>query len=182
MKSLDCLRALVLWLAFTCTASATTIALDDWWLQTDNLGGLRQSTWNEDFYFAVSRLGDFSAGDTYETPYGFRWATTAEGEAAFGAPDVSGVYVYWNQGGWNGYVWDGVGRFLFTFSDSYLTLGSKHAGQFDEHAVQYGGSFSDFAGLVLIRDEAVVTAPSSALLLISVLMIWAGVRTRPRLG
>ncbi|MFW2544614.1 VPLPA-CTERM sorting domain-containing protein [Primorskyibacter sp. 2E107] len=145
--------------------SAATIAVEDWWLQTDTLGGLRQSTTDGRFYFAVSQSNVWSPGDTYEAPTGYRVATTAEGEAVFNQGNSSYVYTYYSQGGWSGYYWEGKSRALFRFSDSHLTGAYKHAGNFDEYYVQTSPSTTDFAGLVLIADMAAVPLPASGVLL-----------------
>lgn len=150
-------------------ANAAVIALDDWWLQTDTLGGLRQSTWNEDYYFAVSQSSTRTAGDTYETPDGYRWATTAEGLAVFTSHNFSGNFVYWGQGGWNGYTYEGQGRYHFIFSDSDTTYRYKHAGNYDEYLLNTAGGpiVTNFAGLVLIREEVSAVPVPAALPLLA---------------
>ena len=128
----------VLFAFITVSVSAATVALNDWWLQTDSLGGLRQSTWDEDVYFAVSQSNVWSIGDVYEAPEGFHWATTAEGQAIFTSDHDTGPgnFVYFNQGGWTLYEWEGLTRHSFRFSDSDVTNAYKHAGQYDEYFVQ----------------------------------------------
>ncbi|MEO0487035.1 MAG: VPLPA-CTERM sorting domain-containing protein [Pseudomonadota bacterium] len=160
-----------LWLAIAgFPAAATHYSLDDWWLQTDTNGGLRQSTWDSRFWFAVSDFTFYApnANDTFEMPTGYRWATTQEALDAFVYSNVPPEFTYWGQGGWSGYVWEGQTRYHFRFSDSHATNGYKHAGNYDSYSVQYSSSSTQFAGLVLMEDAtaAPVPLPASALLLL----------------
>jgi len=146
------------------TANATLIELDDWWLQTDAHGGLRQSTYNEDVYFAVAKT-NFSLTDTFEMINGYHWASTAEADAIFGNnSNWSGNHVYYNQGGWSAYQWEGVNRVMFMLSDSLSTNKYKHAGNYDEFRLNtYANidSYSLKAGFMLIKDDVNVPEPST---------------------
>lgn len=139
------------------TAQAQHVALEDWWLTTDDFGGLKQSTSAPDFYFAVSKNNSIKnyPGYTYETPEGYRIATTEEAESVFFSTTnggTSNTYTYFNQGGWQGYSWEGTTRFHFLFSDSLETKAYKHVGNFDHYQVQYTSNISNIAGFVLIKD------------------------------
>jgi hypothetical protein len=162
MKNLRTLLAVSV-LAFTSlSAQAEIISVDDWWLQTDNLGGLRQSTTNPDFYFAVSQDNTWSRTATYEAMEGYRVATTAEGRDVFNQPNSSGIFTYHNQGGWNGYSWEGRARVYFRFSDSAGTNAFKHAGNYDEYQVQYSSYGATFAGMVMIKEPENASSASLA--------------------
>jgi hypothetical protein len=153
MKNLRTLLAVSV-LAFTSlSAQAEIISVDDWWLQTDNLGGLRQSTYAPDFYFAVSQDTIWSNKATYEAMDGYRVATTAEGQAGFNSNTNSGEHVYFSQGGWDGYNWQGKDRVLFRFSDSASTDAYKHTGRRDSYRLEYTSQVSYFAGMVMIKDQ-----------------------------
>ena len=138
-----------------------TLARPDWHLTTDSLGGLRQSTWDSSVWFAVSQSTTWDPTATYEAPDGYRVATTAEAMTIFIPVNVAPPYVYYNQGGWSGYVWGGAARYYFRFADSAITNSYKHVGNFDSYQVQYSAATSNFAGMVLIA----VPEPSSAFLL-----------------
>lgn len=146
-------------------AEAATIAANDWWLQSDSLGGLRQSTVNDQMFYAVSQSNVWNPGDTYEAPTGYRLATTAEGLAAVGAPGLA-EYTYYNQGGWSGYVWEGLARYYFRFSDSNVTFRAKHAGNHDNASLFNTGAVTNFAGMVLIVDTSTVPVPAALPLLL----------------
>lgn len=176
MKVMSSFKAIILLLvvSFSANSNAGLIEVDDWWLQTDNLGGLRQSTTNSDYYFAVSKTNVWSVSDNYEAIDGYRVATTAEGLSVFNQNNFSGDHTYYNQGGWSGYNWAGTNRYFFRFSDSDVTNAYKHAGNFDEYHVQYSGHTS-FAGLVLIK-EASVPEPMPIALLGLGLFLMGGIR------
>jgi hypothetical protein len=105
-------------------AQAEIVNVDDWWLQTDNLGGLRQST-------------------------------TAEGQAVFNSNSNTGERVYYNQGGWAGYTWEGKRRALFRFSDSASTEAYKHAAYRDQYRISTSTNATNdlFAGMVMIKEQ-----------------------------
>lgn len=147
------------------SANAGLIALDDWWLQTDNNGGLRQSSYELTMYFAVSRSTTWDKTATYEIMDGFHWATSQEANALLSSSNIPPNFTYYNQGGWNGYNWEGANRYFFRFSDSAINSSYKHAGNFDSYQVQYSNSTNNFAGLVLIKDTTSVPEPSSIAIL-----------------
>lgn len=142
------------------SAQAEHVALEDWWLTTDAFGGLKQSESAPEYYFAVSKTNaiDIYSGDTYETPEGYRIATSAEGVAAFTSNQNAGAYnlTYHNQGGWNGYSWEGSTRTKFLFSDSLSTNLYKHTGNRDDYKPQVTSHFTtQIAGFVLVKDVPV---------------------------
>jgi hypothetical protein len=144
------------------SAQAEIVNVDDWWLQTDNLGGLRQSTTAPDFYFAVSQDTTWSTTATYEAMEGYRVATTAEGQAVFNSNSNTGERVYRDQGGWGGIVWEGKTRNYFRFSDSASTGAYKHPTLSDQYSVLLGyDGVTYFAGMVMIKDQN--STPSSTL-------------------
>lgn len=153
------LSALVLLSAFSLPAHSATIALNDWWLQTDTLGGLRQNEQAPTMFFAVAQDNVWSKGDVYEAPTGYHWASSSEASALISGLQV-GTHVYYNKGGWSGYTWEGKSRHYFRFSDSHLNNSYKHAGNYDAYQVQYSTNINNFAGLVLIQDAAPAPAPA----------------------
>lgn len=61
--------------------------------------------------------------------------------------------VYFNECGWTGYIFGGVKRIRFRFSDSSVTKGYKHAGRPDNYQVEISDSTDNFAGIVCILGE-----------------------------
>jgi len=143
------------------TATAGIISVDDWWLQTDANGGLRQNTTVSDIYFAVSKQTTFNAIDTYEAIDGYRFLSTLEavnlwGYQTLNNPGTSDYLTYNNQGGWAGYVWEGANRYQFVFSDSITTGAMMHAGHYETFVYNNGNfdtSTNNFAGFVMIKDD-----------------------------
>ncbi|CAA0110571.1 Uncharacterised protein [BD1-7 clade bacterium] len=144
-------------LLFSLHANAAQVPLSDWWLQTDNFGGLRQISTGEPLFYAVftqAHLSSDIAAD-YELPPGFHWATIAEVEALL--PASSSVTHYANQGGWTNYTHPGetANRVLFYASDSVQTLTVIHAGQQENQSYPYSNAagYASKAGLLLIQDS-----------------------------
>jgi hypothetical protein len=124
-----------------------------WMLTSDRCGGFRQSTYDNSVYYAVSKSNIWDKTKDYSCPCGYHWATTAEGRKVFKSnSNWSRTYVYQNQCGWSGYTYEGVNRHYFRFQDSATTNAYKHAGNRDEHQVQFTSSTSNFAGIVCIKD------------------------------
>jgi hypothetical protein len=140
-------------LAVSSFANAGIIALDDWWLQTDSLGGLRQSSYESTMYFAVSKNTQWDKTATYEIMNGFHWATSTEAIALLSTTNTGPTYTYFGQGGWNGYEWEGDIRYFFRFSDSVSNNAYKNSGTYDSYGVNYDGDTRFHAGLVLIKDS-----------------------------
>jgi ELWxxDGT repeat protein len=92
----------------------------------------------------------------YDCPVGFRWASTAEGQLLFPSASDStpgGQKTYFGECGWSGYLWGGVSRAKFRFSDSAVTGGSKNAGFSDPYRPDLlDFTTSEFAGIVCVID------------------------------
>jgi hypothetical protein len=150
-------------LSLSCaSAQAEFISSDDWWLTTDNLGGLRQSTTNANYFFAVSKENVWDKSATYGNIDGYRIATTSEGQSVFDQANAAGNYTYYSQGGWSGYTWEGKQRRFFRFADSVQTHAYKHAGQWDGANLGYEATTGSFAGFVMIRDGSATSLPNNA--------------------
>lgn len=121
--------------------------------RSDQFRGLRQSVSHPQVWYAVSRSNIWDKDVHYKPPKGFRWASTHEGQSIFDGShsDVSS-YVYYNQGGWERYSWNGKERYYFRFSDSVSTGAVKHAGTTDPTPVSFNNDVDHFAGVVLIRE------------------------------
>jgi hypothetical protein len=157
-----------IFIGFTILAHAEDIAVDDWWLQTDTLGGLRQSVTDPNFYFAVAKDIHWSPTNTYETIDGYHIASTAEGLSVFNQRTAGGISTYKGQGGWSNYDWEGVSRWSFFFSDTANTGAFKHAGHNDGYSVQRKPlivSTPYFAGFVMVKDAEIAPKPASLVLL-----------------
>jgi hypothetical protein len=162
MNHLQKITAIAALSLFCASAQAEFISSDDWWLTTDNLGGLRQSTTAPDYFFAVSKENVWDKSATYGNIDGYRIATTAEGQSVFYSLDHNGGWTYYGQGGWNGYTWEGKGRSTFRFADSVQTNAYKHAGHGDSFQIYYSEQTSSFAGFVMVRDETATSLPNNA--------------------
>ena len=101
-----------------------------WMEQTDNCGGLRQSSSDPQVYYAVSRYNVWDKTRTYACPTGYRWATTAEGTAFFPTGGTASTnLVYSGQCGWAALTWSptwtiGCNSFADPGCGSYFTGGS----------------------------------------------------------
>jgi len=142
-------------------ANAGIITVDDWHLTTDNNGGLRQLINYPDVFLAVAKDNKFNSIDEYEIMAGFRQMTTAEAVNLFpgnGSPGTTNILSYHNQGGWSGYVWEGLTRTQFIYSDSISTGNYKHAGNYEAHNNTGGFTITtnSFAGFVLIKDDSLL--------------------------
>ncbi|PCI58794.1 MAG: hypothetical protein COB35_12970 [Gammaproteobacteria bacterium] len=164
-------------LSISGVATATLITVNQWHDTTGPVSGLRQSDFNNTVFFAVAKNIDFNQTNTYEMLTGYHLASYDEyvtlfsASAALGATGAS--YVYFNQDGWNGYIWNKVQRIYFAFSDMYTpTPRALHAGAAQNQTnVSGGGLYSKsngldflagtyqvFGGLVLIKDAASLKA------------------------
>jgi hypothetical protein len=125
-----------------------------WMLKTDNCGGFRQSSWDSQVYFAVSRKDTWVPGQTYNCPTGYTWMSTAQAQQIFNPANANAgaSYTYHAQCGWNAYVWQQLTRYYFRFSDSHVTDAYKHAGNFDPYQIEYASTTSEFAGIVCLRN------------------------------
>lgn len=127
--------------------------MPSWMETTDEYRGLRQSTSHPQVWYAVSRNNVWDKNTIYQAPKGFRWATTEEGYIFFdGSGSNVTSHVYYNQGGWERYTWNGKERYYFRFKDSSITGAAKHAGTTDGSALSINHDVDHFAGIVLIKD------------------------------
>ncbi|GAA0304568.1 hypothetical protein GCM10009128_24910 [Psychrosphaera haliotis] len=138
-------------------SQADVIPLEDWWLQADNAGGLRQNIDSPDMYFAVAQTPLWLPYMNYEIMEGYHWATYAEASSMLTSNSLSTrVHTYFNQEGWSGYYFQGVNRYFFRYADSNINGKYKHAGNYVNHNDTLSNfNQSNFAGLILIKDEFV---------------------------
>jgi ELWxxDGT repeat protein len=152
-----------------------------WMLQrhlTDGCDGFRQSGFDSRVFFAVAQNTTWDPYKTYDCPYGYHWATTAEAYHLFtgsnAADNPSTIKArsqdqptYFDQCGWQGFHWGSQYRRHFRFKDSSTTLAYKDVGKRDStrpDVDRYGRVTEDFAGIVcVVGDEALVpNAPPTA--------------------
>ena len=124
-------------------------------LRSDRCGGFRQSTYDPQVFYAVSKSTTWSKTTFYSCPRGYYWASTRDGLRIFGSNKPwSNECVYFSQCGWSGYVYAGSTRRYFRFRDSADTNAYKHVGTRDEIQVEYTSTTSDFAGIVCLKETA----------------------------
>ncbi|TMW60407.1 hypothetical protein Poli38472_000449 [Pythium oligandrum] len=122
----------------------------------DQCDGIRASAFSPDIVYVVSESNTWDPDETYDCPVGYRWLSTAEAQASFlGHVALDGhvnePLVYYDACGWQGYMWGGVRRVRFRFSDSRETGGFKHAGFRDSYRPDVDLVTQDFAGIVCRR-------------------------------
>ena len=98
----------------------------------------------------------------YDAPAGWHWGRKAEVAAIMGGGKVlrrPRKKYYWDQGGWDGYIWGGVFRAFFVFSDT-LEVGGCLGASIGEGMI-YSISAANmaeilptesFAGIVCVAD------------------------------
>jgi hypothetical protein len=123
---------------------------------TDAFQGFKKMTHFPTVALAVSQSNAYVEGKVYDAPAGWHWATRAEVEAVPGWFRKYGNINYHDQGGWDGYRWEGVRRVRFAvcLAEAPTADTSRHvnAGQV-EGVVTAGNLFQDcFAGIVCIQD------------------------------
>ncbi|MCH1414417.1 MAG: hypothetical protein L7U57_04425, partial [Glaciecola sp.] len=124
----------VVTLGLTNVAQANIIPLEDWWLQEDNSGGLRQNIDSPDMFFAVAKTPTWQPNAIYEVMDGYHWASFVEASAMLTSNSQSTkVFTYYNQEGWSGYNFQGINRYFFRYSDSQINGHYKHAGNYVNH-------------------------------------------------
>ena len=132
-----------------------------WMLTTDECGGVRTSSTNEDVVFVVSEDTVWQPSKNYECPIGYYWASTKQAQDLFTTPESNneaGVeYSYFGQCGWSGFEWEHAERRTFRFSDSHIFGSTKEAGTSDDHVIKVADfSTNNFAGIVCIKGDGAV--------------------------
>ena len=147
---------------------AIFIPIADWHLTSDDYGGLKQSWMATNVYFAVDKSKIWDPDDDYEMLDGYHWASSSEYADIMAALTHVDTYTYYSQGGWIGYVWEGLTRYIFKFSDTVATSIAKNVVSFDWHTniayYSYHGN-NYHARFVLIKDTNTVPEPSILALL-----------------
>ncbi|NUN12239.1 MAG: hypothetical protein HUU55_01235 [Myxococcales bacterium] len=136
-----------------CMKEDPTVSPTDWMDTSDYCGGFRQSSWDPNFYFAVSKSTTWNPALDYQCPAGYTWATGAEIDAAFTTSNPSSDQrVYGNQCGWSstsGQYWNGVQRVYFRIKpDVTGTNRYMNAADADSYRGTTSGATSEFAGIV----------------------------------
>jgi hypothetical protein len=117
-----------------------------WMCTTDAFQGFRKLTHFPTVALAVSRSNVVVVGKAYDAPAGWHWATAAEVAAVPGWERKPGTYNYRDQGGWQGYTWEGLERSSFTFREGYRAI---RVGMCEGMTAQISGHF---AGIVCMPD------------------------------
>ena len=142
---------------------AGLVCIDDNWTDdpmawmdtTDACGGLRPSTWDPRFAFAVSKKNVWVKDFPYQCPAGYHWSTAAEFDTAFTTnSSTTDQRVYYGQCGWNAYTWNGLSRTHFRFADSKTNNRTIQANNYDIYKGSTSSSTSSFAGIVCKKDGA----------------------------
>ena len=127
-----------------------------WMCTTDAFQGFKKMTHFPTVALAVSHSNTLVEGKVYDAPAGWHWATAAEVEAVPGWERKAGAMNYYEQGGWDGFVWQGVSRARFAVRQAQAPTADRSryvmAGEC-EGSVTAGDPFeSAFAGIVCIQD------------------------------
>lgn len=152
------LTALALVASFS--SSAALVTVDEWHETGDDFGGLKQSSFSQDIFFAVGDQNYFDISNSYQMMSGYRIASFEEyeqilSEVVSKSPEKSS---YHNKAGWDGYVFNGQYRYAFTFLNYDVGSEFIHAGGVDYNlrykiASEYQLN-NNWAGFVLIKDES----------------------------
>jgi hypothetical protein len=123
---------------------------------TDAFQGFKKMTHFPTVALAVSQSNAYVEGKVYDAPAGWHWATWAEVKAVPGWFSKYGNINYHDQGGWNGYRWEGVRRVRFAVRLAEAPTADRahyvDVGEW-EGVVKAGSLFDDrFAGIVCIQD------------------------------
>ncbi len=168
-------------------ANAGLITVENWHDTSDGFQGLKKSNFSDDIFYAVSLTGVFNNLETYEMIEGYRWATEQDYLNAWANRDlVNGDFLtdstphpYYNQGGWSGYVWNGITRREFIFSDTLNTGRSTHAGTIEGRTSSWANHYlqsytvsdplvQNWGGFVLVKDDSqsTVSVPEPSTLVV----------------
>ncbi|OQR81135.1 hypothetical protein ACHHYP_16742 [Achlya hypogyna] len=128
----------------------------------DACGGFRQSSVAPNVAFVVAAATTWDPEAVYDCPLGYQWATTAQAQRIFvGMQGANGSLTepltYFDECGWDGFMWGGATRACFRFADSATTGACKHAGQRDSFRTQVDFATTAFAGVVCVAQEPTVT-------------------------
>lgn len=166
---------------FVNVANAGLIHVSEWHNTGDDFSGLKKATFADDLFLAVSDSGTYVKANTYEMLPGYHWATFEEMDTRLndyvginGKDDLQ-TFNYHGQGGWTGYNFENSAGFLvdrryFIFSNTATNSRVVHAGikeylnltSANSYRVHYSNSSteaSNWAGLVLIKDQVEVPEP-----------------------
>lgn len=150
---------------------AEVVSISDWHNADDDFGGLKQSTYADDLFLAVSKSGVYNKSDSYEMLPGYHWATYEELEERLeewkddnGSRDL-GEFNYHGLGGWEKYAFDGVQRRDFIFADTAKNERVVYAGISESNTLDHKFSWDanytnakkntvkNWAGFVLIKNK-----------------------------
>lgn len=143
---------------------------EDWSGINDYYGGFKESNFVDHVYYVASKTGIYNKSSTYIMPEGYRWMSTQEYADLFSGVSTNNL-AYWNAGGWDGYVFEGVSRVNFIFSDTSETAMVMHAGFLEGTLGAYGNAYTDsstaltvsnFAGFVLFNEGAALQSAASS--------------------
>lgn len=194
LRSLVTVGALALAMLST-NAYANFFSISDWHNTRDGFGGLKQSRYNPDVYYAIGNDTVFYKNAVYEMLPGYRLLTVSEHQAltqSYNGPSLPFQYHYYNQGGWSGYVFEGGLRTIFTYADSNVAGYYTHAGIQDSVVGNYQNgtlrsdqanpTVTSWAGFMLLKDDSLlprdVSSPATLGVLGALLLLCAGVRAR----
>ena len=133
----------------------------DWMETTDGVKGFKKLDYFPNVALAVSKTDKLEVGKVYDAPAGWHWGRKAEVAAIMGGGKVlrrPRKKYYWDQGGWDGYIWGGVFRAFFVFSDTLEVGGYLHdadgEGNISEDWIvaDLFGDRNLFAGIVCVAN------------------------------
>jgi hypothetical protein len=111
-------------------------------------------------YYAVAASNVWDPTYVYDCPAGYHWASTDEalqwvgtsGGTSGGTTTTPRQPSYYDQCGWEGYMFGGKKRVKFRFSDSPTTGAYKSAGTYEDGDIVVGDfTTKEFAGTVCVK-------------------------------
>jgi hypothetical protein len=133
---------------------------NSWMETTDDFRGFREWKCNPGICFAVSKSNVWDTNANYMCPLGYHWATTEEYLRLAVSSNFQGETPYYDQGGWDGYVWQERKRRAFIFRDTINTGKWKDAATYVSRFLSnqpirthFNQRGVEFAGIVCVSND-----------------------------
>jgi len=133
--------------------------VDTTWMEfSDACQGFRQSKRFPEVRYAIASHNVWDMAYVHDCPSGYHWMSTDEALSYVSSDSAhSGEQMipsYFDQCGWDGFVWNGLRRVKFRFSDSHATGAYKSVGTAEEGELIVGDfTREEFAGVMCAKGE-----------------------------